>query len=214
MKRYGIIGGTFDPIHNGHLYIAYEALRKANLDKVIFMPAGIQPFKADKKVTDADDRLNMVKCAVSSYKEFEVSDYEIKSEGLSYTYKTLKYFRKKLSDENDEDVEIYFITGADCIMTIESWAHSSEIFQNAKIIAFSREGYLKEELLSKSRYLKDKYGADIHLIYINNLEISSTDIRNRIKKEIRIDFFVPGSVLEYINNRSLYREEIKNDFKG
>ncbi|WP_244833423.1 nicotinate-nucleotide adenylyltransferase [Clostridium sp. BJN0001] len=207
MKRYGIIGGTFDPIHNGHLYIAYEALIKFKLDKVIFMPACIQPFKTDKKVADAVDRLNMVSLAVFPYKEFEVSDYEIKNEGVSYTYKTLKHFKKKFLDENEDSIEIYFIIGADCIMELETWTCIKEIFKSAKIIGFSRQGYLEEEVSLKSKYLKDKYGADIKFISIKNLEISSTDIRKRIGEGIRVDFFLPDKVLEYINTKSLYKEE-------
>ena len=89
--KIGIIGGTFDPVHNAHLYIAYEAEKQLNLDKVIFMPAGIQPFKVGNKVTDPMLRYEMVKMATESYAEFDVSDYEIEKQGISFTYETLEY---------------------------------------------------------------------------------------------------------------------------
>ena len=110
MKRYGIIGGTFDPIHNAHLYIAYEAKKQLDLDNVVFMPAGIQPFKKENKVTDSELRYNMVKLAIEPYKEFSISDYEIEKEGLSFTYETLEYFKENY---NNEKVDLFFITGAD-----------------------------------------------------------------------------------------------------
>ena len=93
MKRYGIIGGTFDPIHNGHLYIGYEAKIRLNLDKVIFIPAGIQPFKRDKKVTESNIRYKMIQEALKDYEGLEVSEYEINKNGVSYTYETLQHFK-------------------------------------------------------------------------------------------------------------------------
>ena len=114
MKRYGMMGGTFNPIHLAHLYIAYEAKEALSLDKVIFMVAGNPPHKKDTKVIDAKYRYNMVQKAIESYEGFDISDYEIQKEGYSYTYETLKYLKG-----DKEDIEVFFIAGADSLMNIE-----------------------------------------------------------------------------------------------
>ena len=116
MKRYGMMGGTFNPIHLAHLYIAYEAKEALSLDKVIFMVAGNPPHKKDTKVIDAKYRYNMVQKAIESYEGFDISDYEIQKEGYSYTYETLKYLKG-----DKEDIEVFFIAGADSLMNIEKW---------------------------------------------------------------------------------------------
>lgn len=145
MKRYGIIGGTFDPIHYAHLYIAYEAKEQLNLDKVIFMPAGMQPLKANNIITDSKLRYNMVKAAIESYGEFSISNYEIEKGGLSFTYETLEYFKNKSA----EDMELFFITGADCLETLEKWREVEKIFSLATLVVFPRGGMSKEEMIQK-----------------------------------------------------------------
>ena len=134
MKRIGIIGGTFDPIHLAHTNIAKEAKEKLDLDKVIFIPAGSQPLKLDKKVTKASLRFNMVKKAIEGFKGFEVSDYEIKKQGLSYTFETLEHFHK-------EEEKLYFITGADCLLDLEKWGNVKRIFELCTLVVLTRPGY-------------------------------------------------------------------------
>ena len=116
MKRYGMMGGTFNPIHLAHLYIAYEAKETLNLDKVIFMVAGNPPHKKESPIIDSNYRYDMVKMAIKDYSGFEISDYEIQKQGYSYTYETLKYLK-----DQEEDVEVFFISGADSLMDIEKW---------------------------------------------------------------------------------------------
>lgn len=200
MKRYGIIGGTFDPIHNAHLYIAYEAKEQLDLDKVIFMPAGQQPLKTEKKVTPASLRYEMVKEAIKPYKDFTISDYEIENEGLSYTYKTLEYFKSLY-----EDAELFFITGADCLIDINKWKEVSKIFKVCTFVVFSRGGIDTEKLDIQKKKVEEKYGGNIIVLKLKELEISSTDIRNRIKSGNNIDFFVPEKINEFIKNNNLYR---------
>ena len=166
MCRVGIIGGTFDPIHLAHIYIAEEAKKKLNLDKVIFMPAGIQPLKTDKKVTEASLRLEMVQKAIEGKIGFEVSDYEIKKEGKSYTYKTLEHFYKEYKD-------LYFITGADCLLGIDKWK---------------------------------EIDGDIILLEVPGIHISSTDIREKIINNEKVDDILPAVVLDIIKEKGLYRE--------
>ncbi|MBE6071317.1 MAG: nicotinate-nucleotide adenylyltransferase [Clostridium butyricum] len=202
--KVGIIGGTFDPIHNAHLYIAYEAKEQLNLDKTIFMPTGIQPLKTDKKITPSELRYEMVKKAIKPYNEFEVSDYEINKGGLSYTYMTLEHFKKSY---NNEDIELFFITGADCLMNIEKWKEVKKILSLSNLVVFMRGGADREKLLLQKDYIEKKYNASIIFLALKELEISSTDIRNRINEGKKIDFFVPESVKNYIYAKGLYENK-------
>lgn len=199
MCRVGIIGGTFDPIHLAHIYIAEEAKKKLNLDKVIFMPAGIQPLKTDKKVTEASLRLEMVQKAIEGKIGFEVSDYEIKKEGKSYTYKTLEHFYKEYKD-------LYFITGADCLLGINKWKEIDKIFSLCKFVVFTRPGYNNEELVNKKRFVEEKYNGDIILLEVPGIHISSTDIREKIINNEKVDDILPAVVLDIIKEKGLYRE--------
>lgn len=200
--KIGIIGGTFDPIHNAHLYIAYEAEKQLNLDKVIFMPAGIQPFKVGNKVTDPMLRYEMVKMAAESYDEFDVSDYEIEKQGISFTYETLEHLEKSF----DEGCEIFFITGADCLLSIDKWKEVSKIFSLCTFVVFSRGGFDDESLRKKKEEVEKKYGCNIVILELKQLEISSTDIRDRVRNGRRIDFFVPEKVNKFIVENNLYKD--------
>lgn len=199
MCRVGIIGGTFDPIHLAHIYIAEEAKKKLNLDKVIFMPAGIQPLKTDKKVTEASLRLEMVQKAIEGKIGFEVSDYEIKKEGKSYTYKTLEHFYKEYKD-------LYFITGADCLLGIDKWKEIDKIFSLCKFVVFTRPGYNNEELVNEKRFVEEKYNGDIILLEVPGIHISSTEIREKIINNEKVDDILPAVVLDIIKEKGLYRE--------
>lgn len=199
MCRGGIIGGTFDPIHLAHIYIAEEAKKKLNLDKVIFMPAGIQPLKTDKKVTEASLRLEMVQKAIEGKIGFEVSDYEIKKEGKSYTYKTLEHFYKEYKD-------LYFITGADCLLDIDKWKEIEKIFSLCKFVVFTRPGYNNNELVNKKRFVEEKYNGDIILLEVPGIHISSTEIREKIINNEKVDDILPAVVLDIIKEKGLYRE--------
>lgn len=200
MKRYGIIGGTFDPIHYAHLYIAYEAKEQLDLDEVIFMPAGQQPLKAENKVTDAKLRYEMVKEAIKPYDEFSISDYEIEKQGLSYTYKTLEHY-KNLNKES----ELFFITGADCLINLEKWKEVSKIFEMCTFVVFARGGIDTDELEIKKKEIEDKYRGSIVILKLKELEISSTDIRQRIRDGKRVDFFIPKKVNDFIIKNNLYK---------
>lgn len=199
MCRVGIIGGTFDPIHLAHIYIAEEAKKKLDLDKVIFMPAGVQPLKIDKKVTEASLRLEMVQKAIDGKIGFEVSDYEIKQEGKSYTYKTLEHFYKDYKD-------LYFITGADCLLGIERWKCIEKIFALCKFVVFTRPGYRTEELVNKKRFVEEKFNGKVILFEVPGIDISSTDIRKKIMNNEEVNEILPSVVLNIINEKGLYRE--------
>lgn len=205
MKRYGIIGGSFDPIHYAHLYIAYEAKEQLNLDEVIFMPTAKQPFKTDNIVTDSMLRYDMVKKAIKDFDEFSVSDYEIKKGGISFTYETLEYLKERNFAGNEE--ELFFITGADCLLSIEKWKNIESIFSLSTLVVFSRGGISKAEMLERKNVLEEKYNGKIVILDLNQLEISSTEIRDRVKSNKRIDFFVPTEVSAIIYENGLYKDE-------
>jgi nicotinate-nucleotide adenylyltransferase len=197
VERLGIIGGTFDPIHLAHLYIAEQAKKTLELDKIIFMPAGSQPLKINKKVTEASLRFSMVKQAIEGREGFEVSDYEIKKEGMSYTYETLEHFSKV-------DRDIYFITGADCLMNLGKWKGVERIFQLCKLVVFTRPGYNYESLLKHKDYFEEKYRAEIIILNLKELDISSTDIREAISSGEDINKLLPKKVIEVIKKKNLY----------
>ena len=206
MKRYGIIGGTFDPIHNAHLYIAYEAKEQLNLDEVIFMPTGKQPLKAKNIVTDSKIRYEMVKIAVESFNEFSVSSYEIEKGGLSFTSETLEYFKGKNEFLNEEK-ELFFITGADCLISMEKWRDVQKIFSLATLVVFARGGINKKEMMENKKIIEERYNGKIIILDLKELEISSTDIRDRVNQNKRIDFFVPPKVVDIIYEKELYHYE-------
>jgi nicotinate-nucleotide adenylyltransferase len=197
MKKIGIIGGTFNPIHLAHLYIAYEAKCQLNLDKVIFMPAGSPPHKKNEDILEAPLRYKMVLEAIKKYEDFEISNYEIEKEGFSYTYETLENFKS-------EDNILYFITGADCLINIEKWKNPDRIFKTSKLVVFNRPGYDKESLKLQKNEIEKKYNTSINFLDIMDLEISSTMIRDRIKDGKKIDFFIPKEVLDFIRKNNIY----------
>ncbi len=200
MKRKGIFGGTFDPIHNGHLHIAYEALYKLGLDKVIFIPSGNPPHKTDKIVTDAQIRFTLVKETIKNEKKFQVSDYEIKKKNLSYTYETLNFFNSLQSE-----TEWYFITGVDCLMEIDTWKNVHQILSQCKFVVFNRPGYNKQDIENQKRKIEEEYDKKIIFLDIPILEISSTQIREKIKKGESVSYLIPEKVNYFLNKMELYR---------
>ena len=197
MKRIGIIGGTFDPIHLAHVNIAKEAKDRLNLDKVIFIPAGSQPLKIDKKVTRASLRFNMVEKAIEGYDGFEVSDYEIKKQGISYTFETLEHFKK-------EDEELFFITGADCLLSLEKWKNVKRIFELCTLVVLTRPGYDERSLYKQKDYIEEKYNGKIVILELEGMDISSTEIRGLVKEGKNISKLVASEVFKLIKNNDLY----------
>ncbi|RUT52519.1 nicotinate (nicotinamide) nucleotide adenylyltransferase [Clostridium botulinum] len=201
MINKAILGGTFDPIHNAHINVAYEALERFNLEEVIFIPAGNPPHKIKLKKTPAHIRYEMVKLAIEKETRFSISDFEIKSKGLSYTYRTLKHFKEKEPETN-----WYFITGEDCLSYLEHWKYIDEIFNICNFVIFSREGFKeKEEIIKKKKSILLKYRKEILFMDASILDISSTKIRNRIKEGKEVSFYMPNKVYKFILQNNLYK---------
>ncbi len=162
------------------------------------MPAGSPPHKDTNGILMAPLRYDMVKLAIASYKDFQISDYEIKKQGYSYTFETLQYL-------SSPDNRLFFITGADCLMDIEKWKEPEKIFLNCKFIVFNRSGYNKKLLLEQKNKIEKKYDTKISFLDTIDLEISSSMIRQRIKEDKRVDFFLPKEVLDFIKRNQLYK---------
>ena len=200
MKKYGIMGGTFNPIHLAHLYIAYEAKERLNLDKIIFLPTGAPPHKKDESIIDSKSRYEMVEKAIEGYEDFVIDDYEIKKLGYSYTYETLKHF-------NEEGVEIYFIAGGDSLMDVEKWRNTKEVLTECNFVVFNRGKFTKEILLEQKYKLDSKYGCNIIVLDVLDMDISSSVIREKLRNGKRVDFFLPKDIINYIDKNDLYKGE-------
>jgi nicotinate-nucleotide adenylyltransferase len=190
LPRLGILGGTFDPPHYGHIAVARAALKECRLSKIIFIPAKYPPHKASEEISSESDRLNMLRLAVENNPEFEVSDIELKRDGLSYTIDTLREIKKLFSG-----YEIVFIIGADNIAEMESWFKPEEILETADVIAFNRPGFVPG----------GRFKSRIKMFNMPPVDISSTDIRKRIRGGGDPAGLLPDAVLEYIEKSSLYK---------
>lgn len=199
-QRIGIMGGTFDPIHIGHLVTAEAVRNEYGLDKVLFIPAATPPHKQNQKVTPAIHRYIMTAMATYSNPHFHVSSLELDRPGPSYTIDTIY----ELIDKFGPQVEIYFITGADAIQEIPTWDRIEELLGLCQFIAATRQG-----CVPSVDNIKEHFGElgrrRIHRLNTPELEISSTDIRSRIKKGFSIKYIVPESVENYILKEGLYR---------
>lgn len=202
-KKVGILGGTFDPIHNAHLQLGFCALKRFHLDQVIFMPTGNSYFKSGKQlVTDAFHRAAMVKLAIRNESRFSFSDMEIRREGETYTADTLKELH-----ELHPEIEYHFILGADSLRDIERWYQPQVIFDNAVILVANRNHQVAEaRLQAEIVHLTARFGARIELLQLESMDISSTQIREQIEGGAEESSLVPREVLNYIRTYGLYRE--------
>jgi len=196
--RLGIMGGTFDPIHNGHLVAAEQAFDDLDLDLVVFMPAGRPAFKLDKQVTSGEDRYAMTLLATSDNPHFTASRFEIDRDGVTYTADTLRLMRGLYTD----NVRFYFITGADAIADIVAWRDADDIAKLAHLVAATRPGYD----LSHAKQVIDESGLDFDVTYLEipALAISSTDLRMRAELGQSLRYLTPDSVTGYIRKHGLY----------
>lgn len=195
----GIMGGTFNPIHNGHLILAKTAYEELGLDKVLFLPSGTSYMK--KNVLAAQKRIDMVRLAIADYPQFELSLVEVDRQGNSYTSETLDYLTK-----NNPDTCYFFIMGADSLFQIEQWKKPEQIFSLAKIVCAVRDDYNLDEIQQKGKQLQ-RMGAKIIYLDMPKVEISSTDIRAKVKAQRSIANDVPMEVADYIQRERLYYEE-------
>ncbi|MGE2733159.1 nicotinate-nucleotide adenylyltransferase [Mycolicibacterium vaccae] len=197
-RRLGVMGGTFDPIHNGHLVAASEVADLFDLDEVVFVPTG-QPWQKRSGVTAAEDRYLMTVIATASNPRFSVSRVDIDRGGPTYTKDTLRDLRAR-----NPDADLFFITGADALASILSWQNWEEMFSIAGFIGVSRPGYeLDGSHITGA--IAELPSEALHLVEVPALAISSTDCRQRARQGRPIWYLVPDGVVQYVAKRNLYR---------
>lgn len=193
------MGGTFNPIHLGHLLLSQRAYEQFDLEKVYIMPVNIPPHKQGERIAEDIHRCAMVQLAIASNPNFELSLMEVNRKGLTFTCDTLKELSQQFPEK-----EWYFIVGADSLASMERWKHPSEIFAMATIVVGVREDYDEGKLTTIIKHLEKTYEAKIKLLKMPNIDISSTDIRERIRSGLSCKYLVPESVEEYLESHRLY----------
>ncbi len=191
-RKIGILGGTFDPVHMGHLVLAEQVRERLKLSRVLFIPCLSPPHKTRRKLSLPEDRFRMTSLAVEGNRCFSISDMELKREGPSYTVDTLKQLRQTY-----RGAEIYFLTGSDVLDEIHTWKSPEEIYKLAKMAIAVRPGF--DDFDRENRFAKKSLVVDI-----TGLDISSSQIRERVKRGQSIRYLVPSRVEEYIKRKKLY----------
>ena len=197
----GIMGGTFNPIHNGHLIIAEQAREEYQLDLVLFIPAGVPPHKRQDSILQSSLRCEMVQCAIQSNPNFKLDTREVESDVISYTYLTLASLK-----EQYPDAKLYFIMGEDSIYAVSSWRRPQDIFTLATILVATRNDSSNiSRMESQICKITKQYSCSLELIHSPSVMISSSDIRSRVANNQSIRYLVPDSVAQYINDHDLYK---------
>lgn len=204
-KRFGLLGGTFDPIHHGHLALAEAARAELELDLVLFVPARLQPHKAGCRVTAAEHRWEMVRRAVADNPGFAACRVELDREGPSYTAETVA----NLTADLPSDGQLYFICGADALLELHTWHQPDRLLAGATVAAAARPGAgARADLIVAAERLLRAYGGRVVLFEAPLLDISSTIIRQRAAAGKPLRYLTPAGVIDYIHNLCVYEKEI------
>ncbi|MCZ3385754.1 MAG: nicotinate-nucleotide adenylyltransferase [Actinomycetia bacterium] len=195
MQRIGVMGGTFDPIHHGHLVAASEVADSLDLDEVVFVPTGAPWQKVDRAVSPAEDRYLMTVIATASDPRFSVSRVDVDRAGPTYTLDTLRDLGAAYSDAG----ELYFITGADALAQLLTWRDLEALFALAHFVGVTRPGHVLAD--------PGRPAGEVSLVEVPALAISSTEVRDRVASGRPIDYLVPEGVARYISKRGLYRQD-------
>ncbi len=199
MSKIGIMGGTFNPIHFGHLFLAENAYEQLHLDKVLFMPSKNPPHKAKPYLVTEQQRVEMIELAIYDNPHFELSTFELKREGLTYTADTLTL----LKSEHPND-DYYFIVGADSLFMMHNWKDPQIIFKYCTVVAAGRDHATEEEIKQQMMYLKKQFHAKIFHAVMPTIQLASGEIRERIAEGKSIRYYMPDAVIDYIIAQKLY----------
>ncbi len=200
--KIGLMGGTFNPIHLGHLFISEHIRMNADLDKIVFIPSGNPPHKDSKEVISAKHRYNMVLLAIEDNPYFDLSTIEMDREGNSYTIDTIEELKRMYLED-----EFFFIIGGDSLHELTKWKNPSELFKSVTFIVIGRQGIEEKRNLEKIKEYKELFNASIHYLDAPLIEISSTTIRNNLKDKKSIKYMVDPKVEDYIKHHELYKTE-------
>jgi nicotinate-nucleotide adenylyltransferase len=202
MEKIILFGGTFDPIHKGHTEVALCAAKKLNASKIILIPARRSPHKSNQPVAGDTDRIAMMQLAIADYKNFEISNVELNRAEPSYTIDTIRQLREKLG----ENCEFYWLIGADMLPTLPLWHQINDLLEECNICVMNRGGYDKPDFESLRGKLNPKHINNLkkNMIETPFMEISSTEIRQRVVDEKDISEFLHPAVVDYIKRRKLY----------
>ncbi len=206
LKQYnkiGIMGGTFDPIHNQHLFIANSALQKLNLDIVLFIPTGKVPHKDNIHITNKIDRYNMTALAINNNEKFFISDIEINNDNTCYSFETLQKIKERT------DAELYFIIGMDTLYSLHTWRNLDIVSNLCKLVTFKRPNY---EDSKENKIALEKHNFEIHNIDDVSISISSTDVREKLQKGESVKYLIPDNVIDYINNHNLFTPSFSDEY--
>lgn len=206
-KKIGIMGGTFNPIHFGHLLLAETAFHQFDLDEILIMPTKNPYYKKISNSVTEEDRVAMVELAIEDNRHFRLSKEELDREGTTYTVETLSHLTQKHPDN-----KYYFIMGADSLYHIESWKEPEQILKMATIVVAGRAG-TGSSLSSQIEYIENKYDSEIFRLNSPVLEISSNDIRRRVRDGESIRYLLPKKVVDYIYQHDLYKPDIQESEK-
>lgn len=201
MKRIGIMGGTFDPVHNGHLLLGKQAYEEYGMDEIWYMPSHIPPHKKDRKITESKDRIAMLHLALKDLPYCVVSEFEMKREGNTYTAQTLELLKNEYPE-----CQFYFIIGADSLFQIETWYHPEKVMALTTLMVSGRE-YERAQCTFEEQidYLTEKYGAKILPLHNEEVDIASAEIRRRISEGKDVTKDIPAEVADYIKEHGLYK---------
>jgi nicotinate-nucleotide adenylyltransferase len=201
-KQYkiGIMGGTFNPIHFGHLILAEHAFSFLELHSILFIPTGNPPHKKDKEIIDKKHRYRMVQLAIEDNSHFDLSDIELNQEGYSYSINTIN----QLKEEN-LNTEYYFIIGADSFFQIHNWREPEALLNQCHLVVASRNEYKSDDLMARKEELETNYQANIHILPMPKIEISSSNLRDRVKNGHTIKYMIPKDIEHYIYMNGLYK---------
>lgn len=202
IKALGLMGGTFDPVHYGHLIAAENSRREFGLERVIFIPAANPPHKEQESVLETAHRLQMVKMAISGNPSFEISTLEQERQGPSYTIDTVEYFRRRFPD-----TQIFFIMGMDSLLMFDTWRDYEQLSGLCRFIVVTRPGYVMDRDQPSLAHLPPQLWENLDLLEIPGMDISSSDIRRRVRLGLPIKYMLPAAVENYIIEKGLYREE-------
>lgn len=201
IQSVGIMGGTFDPVHMGHLVAAETARFEFNLDKVIFVPAGHPPHKESLSITPGEDRFAMTALAIQDNPGFEISRIELDRSGPSFTLDTVTAFSREFGPLT----RLFFITGADAILDILGWWKIAELMKQCYFVAATRPGYHTQELEEFLKNIPEEYMERVYPLRVPEMDISSTEIRKRLAIGKTVKYLLPERVLDYIYKNGLYQ---------